>query len=92
MSLIDQIIDSLSELYVQISYTAHVVCGQLQGYLGVLDADIWMMLRLLGDLADVVYEVDPVHEFLKFKHTDDVFLLRFPLGASLEGSGEFSIF
>jgi hypothetical protein len=58
----------------------------------VLDGDVGMMLRFLGDLGEIVHEINRIHEFLELDGPGDGFFFEVPLGAFFQCGGEIVIF
>lgn len=90
--LVDEVIDSLCELDVEVGDAIDVVGGESEGDLGVFDQDIWVVLSLFRNFADVVDEIDAVHEFFELEVTSDEFTFGFPLWAFLEGGVQIVFF
>ncbi len=61
---------------------------QFQKDLGVADGDFRVVLRLFGDLREVVHEIDRVVEFLELDGPGDGFFLILPFGAFFQCGGK----
>lgn len=66
-TLIHKIVDALGELDVEIGDASDVVGGEFESHLGVFDGDVRVVLSFLSDLADVVHEINSIHEFLELE-------------------------